>query len=117
MTEEEVSPGRFDDLSNRIKETLQKRFTERRQADGALRKSEEGYRLLAAGADSMYLVDSECRYLFMNESQRRRFGLTLEDIIGRRYGDFHSENDSRDFAEKVKEVIETGKATYQERRS
>jgi PAS domain S-box-containing protein len=72
---------------------------------------------LAASVDSMYLVDSECRYLFLNEVHRRRLGLPLEDITGRRYGDVHSEEDSRDFAQKVKEVIETGKATYQEHRS
>ncbi len=115
MTAEEVSPGRYDDLSHRIKEMLQKGLPEHKHEADALYKSEEGYRLLAASVDSMYLVDSECRYLFMNEGYRRRFGLPLEDIIGRRYGDFHSEEDSRNFAEKVKEVIETGKATYQER--
>ena len=115
MTAEEVSPGRYDDLSHRIKEMLQKGLPEHKHEADALYKSEEGYRLLAASVDSMYLVDSECRYLFMNEGYRRRVGLPLEDIIGRRYGDFHSEEDSRNFAEKVKEVIETGKATYQER--
>ena len=48
----------------------------------------------------MYLVDSECRYLFMNEGHRRGLGIPLEDIIGRRYGDVNSEEDSRDFAER-----------------
>ncbi|MBI5590025.1 MAG: PAS domain S-box protein [Deltaproteobacteria bacterium] len=89
-------------------------ISERKVFEEKLRKREEGYRLLAASVDSMYLVDSECRYLFLNEVHGRRLGLPLEDITGRRYSDVHSEEDSRDFAQKVKEVIETGKATYQE---
>jgi hypothetical protein len=87
---------------------------ERRKAEEMLGQSEEKYRLLASSIDSMYLVDRECRYLFMNEGHRLRFGLPLEGIVGRKYGDFHSEEDSKKFAEKVREVIETDKAVYQE---
>ncbi|MDP2730168.1 MAG: histidine kinase dimerization/phospho-acceptor domain-containing protein, partial [Dehalococcoidales bacterium] len=42
-------------------------------------------------------------------------GLSLEEIIGRRYDEFHSEESTREFAEKVREVIETGKTVHQER--
>ena len=88
---------------------------ERRKTEERLAQSEEKYRLLASSIDSMYLVDIEYRYLFMNEGHRVRFGLPMEDIVGRKYDDFHSEEDSKKFMEKVREVIETNKAVYQER--
>ena len=87
----------------------------RKEAEEMLSQSVEKYRSLVTSIDSMYLVDRECRYLFMNEGHKLRFGLPLEDIVGRKYGDFHSEEDSKKFAEKVREVIETNKAVYQER--
>jgi PAS domain S-box len=90
---------------------------ERRKAEEMLRQSIEKYRSLAASVDSMYLVDRECRYLFLNEGHRLRFGLTMEDIVGRKYGDFHSEEDSKKFTEKVREIFKTGEPITQEYRS
>jgi diguanylate cyclase (GGDEF)-like protein/PAS domain S-box-containing protein len=84
-------------------------ITERKRAELALRASEEKYRSLASSVDSMYLVDRDCRYMFMNEGCLLRFGLPLEDIIGKRYNDFHSGENSKQFAKTVEEVFETGK--------
>ena len=41
--------------------------TERKQAEAALRGSEEKYRSLATTVDSMYMIDRDCRYILMNE--------------------------------------------------
>jgi len=91
-------------------------ITERMQAEAALKEAAEKYRSLAASVDSMYLVDRDCTYLFVNEGHRLRFGLPLEEIVGRRYGEFHFEKNAREFAEYVKEVCETGKPSIKERR-
>ncbi len=88
---------------------------ERKEAEEMLGQSIEKYRSLASSIDSMYLVDRDCKYLFMNEGHRLRFGLPLEDIVGKKYADFHSEEDSKKFAEKVGEILKTDKIVYQER--
>lgn len=91
--------------------------SERRRANEALRSSEERYRSLASSVDSMSLVDRDCRYIFMNEGCRRKFNLPLEDIIGKRYHDFHTDENSRQFAGTVKKVFETGKPIQMEHQS
>ena len=92
-------------------------ITERMRAEAALKEAAEKYRSLAASVDSMYLVDRDCTYLLMNEGHRLRFGLPLEEIVGRRYGEFHSEKNAREFAEYVREVCETGKPSIKEHKS
>jgi len=59
-------------------------ITERKHTEEVLQISEERYRSLSTSVDSMFLVDRECRYLFLNEGCRQRFGVPLEDIIGKK---------------------------------
>ncbi len=108
--------ARTEELRQANKE-LRADITERKRGREALQESEEKYRSLAASVDSMYLVDRDCTYLFMNEGHRLRFGLPLEEIVGRRYGEFHSEKNAREFAEYVREVCETGKPSIKEHKS
>jgi hypothetical protein len=90
---------------------------ERRKAEELLRRSVEKYRSLAASVDSMYLVNRECQYGFINEGLRRRFDLPLEEIIGRKYSEFHSKENSKNFAKKMRELFRTKKPTIQEYKS
>jgi len=90
---------------------------ERKRAEEALKEAVVKYRSLAASVASMYLLDRDCTYLFMNEGCRMRFGLPLEKIIGRTYGEFHSEENTKEFADCVREVCETGKPINREHRS
>jgi PAS domain S-box-containing protein len=92
-------------------------ITERKRAEEALRESEEKYRSLASTADSMYLVDREGRYHFMNEGHLLRFGLSLDKVVGRSYGEFHSEEDTRRFAGNVERVFKTGRSFQTEHKS
>jgi len=89
----------------------------RKRAESAILESEEKYRSLASTADSMYLLDRDCRYLFMNERYLERLGLPRDKVTGRRYGEFHSEEDTREFEKKVENVFETGRSTQHEYKS
>ncbi len=103
-------------LKDKIRE-LEQSELKRKLAGETLRESEERYRSLATTADSMYLVDSSCRYLFMNEGHLSRFGVTLDKIVGRAYGEFHSKENTKAFVGMVKGVFETGSSKQIEYRS
>ena len=84
-------------------------ITERKKIEERLRKSEAKYRtLMEATDDFVYLIDSDCRYLFMNKNTASRLGSPRELLVGRAYGEFHPPEEEKEFAEKVKQVFETG---------
>jgi len=84
----------------------------------ALRESEEKYRSVVESTDDcIYVVDRHCVYLFMNEKALTRFGLSKDKAMGTVYADYHSKDDSKGFAEKVKAVFETGKSSVYEHES
>ncbi len=92
-------------------------ITEHKKAERIIQESEEKYRSLASTVDLMYLVDKDCRYLFMNEGHLLRFGITLGEMEGRSYKEFHSKEDAREFEDIVKRIFETGQSTQHEHRS
>ena len=94
------------------------RAIEKQESEEALRDSEEKYRsLVESTEDSIYLLDRDCRYLFMNQRRLSRFGMPIDEVIGRAYGEFHSKEETKEFSDKVKEVFETGKSLWHEYRS
>ena len=98
-------------------QALVRDITERKKAEEALLYTQERYRDLASSADAMYLVDRECRYQFMNDAHLLRLGLSLDEVKGRSYGDFHSEEDMKHFAATIEAVFETGKSFQTEQHS
>ena len=92
-------------------------ITERKQAEKMLQESEEKYRSLALTVDLMYLVDKDCRYLSMNEGYLSRLDVPSVKIEGRLYGEFHSKDDTKEFSELVRTIIETGQSVQHEHRS
>jgi PAS domain S-box-containing protein len=114
------SPKHFIRLPAAMR-TATKRAKERqtmREAQEALSQSEEKYRsLVDSTEDSIYLVDGDCAYLFVNEKHALRLGLPRDEVMGRGYGEFHSKQETTEFSGKVKAVFETGESLSYEYRS
>jgi diguanylate cyclase (GGDEF)-like protein/PAS domain S-box-containing protein len=87
-------------------------------AVSSLKESEQKYRsLVQSTEDSIYLVDKNYRYIFINEKHLKRLGISDEEYMGKTYGDFHTPEDTEKFTSIVKEVFATGKSIQNEYRS
>lgn len=64
--------------------------------------------LVEATSDSIYLVDKNCRYLYVNPKHCSRIGLRQEELFGRNYAEFHSAEETAIFADNVQEVFQNG---------
>jgi diguanylate cyclase (GGDEF)-like protein/PAS domain S-box-containing protein len=94
-------------------------ITDRRKAETALRQSEEKYRsLVDFTTDSIYLVDKNYKYLFINKQHLLRLGLTEEQYINQTYyRDFHSPQETELFIQKADEVFKSGMSSQYEYKS
>lgn len=64
-------------------------ITERKQAEEALRESEENYRVIAhSSIDVIFVVDRFGKQLFLNNSIERVLGYKVEEAIGRSFIEF-----------------------------
>lgn len=76
---------------------------------------ENQYRkLVDSTSDSMYLVDADTRYLFMNQIHAQRLNIPETGFTGLSYKDLHSPQQSVQFEARVKTVLETGIAIHDE---
>ncbi|MBW2204778.1 MAG: PAS domain-containing protein, partial [Deltaproteobacteria bacterium] len=66
--------------------------------------------LVESTEDSIYLVDMDCTYLFMNKKHLSRFGMKKDKVIGKRYDGFHSKEETKEFKDRVNTVVETNKS-------
>ncbi|MDY6863484.1 MAG: PAS domain S-box protein [Thermodesulfobacteriota bacterium] len=88
------------------------------QLQEKLQKRKEEYRSLVQSTDdSIYLIDRIGTYLFINKKYLARLGLPLDKVLGRNYGAFHSEDNTKAFLKNVEKAFKTGRSFQQEHRS
>ncbi|PKL58113.1 MAG: hypothetical protein CVV34_04035, partial [Methanomicrobiales archaeon HGW-Methanomicrobiales-5] len=76
------------------------------ETEEKLRKSEIQYRSFVESVeDSIYTVDRDCRYLLINARHIFRQGLSPGMYAGKKYGDFHSEEETSVFSGQVARVV------------
>ena len=93
-------------------------ITEQKRAEVALSESEDKYRSLVESTDdSIYLVDRQYKYLFMNERHAARLGISGSGYAGRTYGDFHTPEETRGFKKDADKVFATGESVQHEYKS
>jgi diguanylate cyclase (GGDEF)-like protein/PAS domain S-box-containing protein len=93
-------------------------IVESRHAHGMLKESENKYRsLVESTEDSIYMVDKDYTYLFINRNHIKRMDLSGNEYIGRPYSEFHPPGETDKFKRNVDEVIRTGKSLRREHKS
>jgi len=110
--------ARLFDRQRHIEKKLQEEIRERRWAEEALLESEEKYRsLVESTEDSIYVVDRDTRYIYMNKKHLARLGKDLREVLGHRYAEFHTDEETAGFCRHVTTVFESGESLQREHRS
>ena len=101
-----------------VSQQIEKEMIEKQQMENSLLAAEAKYRsLVESTEDSIYLVDADCRYLFMNKKHSKRMGLRPEQFVGHAYSEFHSPEETAKFIENVDSIFRTGESLQHEHRS
>jgi len=81
-------------------------ITDRRQAEEALRESEENYRVIAQSTvDVIFIVDRSGKQLFLNKSIEKILGYKVEDAVGRSFSEFLPEESAIEFSKQLENVF------------
>ena len=89
--------------------TSSRDITERKQAEEALRQSEEGYRtILEEMEDSYFEVDLGGHLTFLTNAMCRDLGYSREELMGKSYKDFTVQEDVESLFRAFNKVYRTG---------
>jgi diguanylate cyclase (GGDEF)-like protein/PAS domain S-box-containing protein len=84
----------------------------------AISDSEAKYRsLIESSDDSIYLIDRTYRYLFINKKHLERLGLNEDSYEGKAYGEFHAEEEIKEFVSHINSVFTKGVSLQHEHQS
>ncbi|NJD56420.1 MAG: diguanylate cyclase [Nitrospirae bacterium] len=101
-----------------VHQQIEKEMMEKQQMESSLLHTEARYRsLVESTQDSIYLIDADHRYLFMNQMHARRMGLRPDQFLGHPYSEFHTPEETLTFVENVDRVFRTGESLQHEHRS
>lgn len=110
-----ISPVKNEIMDLTIAATvISTEITHTRILESTVDSLEKYYQIVVeAMQDSIYTVDKECRYRFMNSHHRKRLGITGQ-YLGKGYGDFHNPEETERFASHIWQVIATGETVSEE---
>lgn len=92
--------------------------SKRTEAERLKLETEERYRsLVNSTEDFIYLVDRQCRYVFMNEAYMKRLGLAKGQLRGQSFSAFHSPSEAEAFREKINHVFISKESSQFEHKS
>jgi diguanylate cyclase (GGDEF)-like protein/PAS domain S-box-containing protein len=93
-------------------------ITDRKRSEKAIQDSEERYRsLVESTEDSVYLVDRDYNYLYINKKHLSRLGISEKEYVGQPFSKFHSSDESELFNEKIDVAFSTGLSRQHEYQS
>jgi len=100
-----------------VHHNLQREVEERRQAEEALRESEERYRaIFEQAADSVVLIDAETGALVeFNDRAHKNLGYTREELKNLRIPDFEVIESDEEVAKRIEKIVEGGADTFETR--
>ena len=91
---------------------MSKMFTAKEHDHKFMKENEYKYQAMLESIDgSIYVVDKNYNYCFINGLHLHRLGQTEEKAIGKGFGEFHSAEETKLFIEKVDKAVNTGKST------
>jgi PAS domain S-box-containing protein len=86
----------------------------RKQIENRLIESERKYRtLVETSHELIWILDNELRFTFVNDAFRQVYGVTPNDMIGRKMNDYVSDIHSKQDIVVFSEAFESGKEVFQ----
>ncbi|BBE17540.1 sensor histidine kinase [Aquipluma nitroreducens] len=84
-------------------------ITEREKAEGALKESEENYRVIAQSMiDVIFIIDRFGKQLFFNNVVEKVLGYKVEEVVGRSFADFLSKENIPGYLIQLENIFSNG---------
>ena len=84
-------------------------ITEREEAEGALKESEENYRVIAQSMiDVIFIIDRFGKQLFFNNVVEKILGYKVEEVVGRSFADFLSKENVPEYLIQLENIFSNG---------